>query len=178
LVDEYARLLLPPLLRLAAGYGIALEAHLQNCVPTFLRGVPHRLALRDFAGLRLYRPRLAARGVELALWPGSVVGTDDPDVLLAKLAYTALQANLGELVVRLVGSHALDEPAAWRRVRAVVDQVYGELRADPGAPAGVRAAARADHAFLTAPTVPHKALVRMRMAGAGDAYVPVPNPLR
>ena len=35
----------------------------------------------------------------------------------------------------------------------------------------------ADHAFLTAPTVPHKALVRMRLAGAGDVYVPVRNPL-
>src|SRR5262249_33889172 len=45
---EYARLLLPPLLTLATRHGIGLEAHLQNCVPTFVDGVPHRLALRDF----------------------------------------------------------------------------------------------------------------------------------
>jgi siderophore synthetase component len=177
-VDEYARLLLPPLLRLAAGYGIALEAHLQNCVPTFRDGVPYRLALRDFAGLRLHRPRLAARGVRLDLWPGSVVGTDDADVMRAKLAYTSLQANLGEVVVRLADSHGLDEAAAWRRVRAVVDETYGDLYTDPAVPYAVRAAARADHAFLTAPTVPHKALVRMRLNGNGDVYVPVPNPLR
>ena len=165
-LDRYARLLLPPLLRLATRHGIGLEAHLQNCVPTFVGGVPHRLALRDFAGLRVYRPRLRDA---VALWPGSVIGTDDPDVMRAKLGYTALQAHLGELILRLADSHALDERAAWRSVRAVVDEVYDELRGEPGA--------AADHAFLTAPVMPHKALVRMRLAGDGDVYVPVRNPL-
>jgi D-ornithine---citrate ligase len=173
-LDEYARLLLPPVLRLATRYGIALEAHLQNCVPTFVAGVPHRLALRDFAGLRVYRPRLAARGVALALWPGSVVDTADAAVMRAKLGYTALQAHLGELVLRLVGSHGLDEPAAWRAVRAVLDEVYDGLRGEPG----LAGDAADDHGFLTAARVPHKALVRMRLGGAGDVYVPVPNPLR
>jgi D-ornithine---citrate ligase len=171
---EYARLLLPPLLRLATRHGIAIEAHLQNCVPTFRHGVPHRLALRDFAGLRVLRPRLAGSGHALTLWPESVIGTDDVDVMRSKLAYTALQAHLGELVVRLVESHGLDEDAAWRSVREVVDEAYDELRGDPA----VARDAAADHAFLTAPLVPHKALVRMRVCGAGDVYVPVRNPLR
>jgi len=170
--DEYARLVLPPLLRLVTRYGVALEAHLQNSVPTFVAGVPHRIALRDFAGMRLSRPRLAAAGVELALWPDSAIATDDETVLLSKVGYTAFQAHLGEVVVRLVESHGLDEAAAWRRVRAVVDEVYA------AGPAG-----GADHAFFTAPTMPHKALVRMRLAAAaapragGDLYVPVDNPL-
>ncbi|MEV1289191.1 IucA/IucC family protein [Micromonospora sp. NPDC049679] len=172
-LTEYARLLLPPVLRLATRYGIALEAHLQNCLPTFVDGVPHRLVLRDFAGLRVHQPRLAAAGVALPLWPGSVIGTDDPAVMRAKLGYTALQAHLGELVVRLAGSHGLDEAAAWRAVREVVDEVYDPLRVDRL----TAAAARADHAALTAPHVPHKALVRMRLAGSGDVYVPVRNPL-
>lgn len=173
-VDEYAALLLPPVLRLATRYGIGLEAHLQNCLPTFVGGVPHRMALRDFAGLRLHLPRLRARGLLPELWPASVVGTDSVEVLLAKVCYTALQAHLGELVGLLAGSHGLDEPAAWRRVRATVDAAYDDLRADPTMRA---ATARADHAFLTAPTVPHKALVRMRLAGTGDIYVPIRNPL-
>jgi siderophore synthetase component len=173
-VDEYAALLLPPVLRLATRYGIGLEAHLQNCLPTFVAGVPHRIAFRDFAGLRLHVPRLRARGLLPELWPGSVVATGSVDVLLAKVCYTALQAHLGELVVQLVGSHGLDEPAAWRLVRARVDEAYDDLRADPA----IAAAARADHAFLTAPTVPHKALVRMRLLpGTGDIYVPVKNAL-
>jgi siderophore synthetase component len=173
-LDEYTRLLLPPLLRLATRHGIAIEAHLQNCVPTVRDGVPYRLALRDFAGLRVHRPRLAGSGHRIALWPGSVVATDDVDVMRAKLAYTALQAHLGELVVHLVASHGLDEDAAWRSVRATIDEVYDELRGDPA----VAADAACDHAFLTAPMLPHKALVRMRLHGDGDLYVPVRNPLR
>ncbi|MDT5037517.1 MAG: D-ornithine---citrate ligase [Micromonosporaceae bacterium] len=172
-VDEYARLLLPPLLRLATRHGIAIEAHLQNCVPTFCHGVPHRLVLRDFAGLRLHLPRFAARGHPVTLWPGSVIGTDDVNVMRAKLAYSALQAHLGELVVGLVCTHGLDEDRAWRSVRAVIDEVYDELRSDPT----VAVDAAADHAFLTAPSVPHKALVQMRLYGDGDRYVPVRNPL-
>ena len=163
-LTEYTRLLLPPLLRLATR-GVALEAHLQNCLPTFVGGRPHRLALRDFAGLRLHPGRLAAAGHTLELWPGSVVGTDDEQVLRAKLGYTALQAHLGELVIRLGESHALAEDAAWRIVRDVVDATYDAI-------GGHR-----DHAALTAPQVPHKALVRMRLAGSGDLHVPVANPL-
>ncbi|GAA5180828.1 hypothetical protein GCM10023322_14020 [Rugosimonospora acidiphila] len=168
---RYAGLLLPPLLRLAAA-GVGLEAHLQNSIPTFVGGVPHRVAFRDFAGLRLHLPRLAARaGGAPPLAPGSVVGTDEVDVMRAKLGYTALQAHLGELVAHLADAHGLDEAAGWRAVRRVLD----EAGADP-----------ADRAFLTAPRVPHKALVRMRLAqagaagrhgGTGDLYVPVDNPL-
>lgn len=163
-LDRYARVLLPPLLRLAAA-GVGLEAHLQNSIPTFVDGVPHRVAFRDFAGLRLHLPRLSGAP---RLWPGSVVGTTEVDVMRAKLGYTALQAHLGELVAHLAGTGQVAEAQAWRTVRRVLD----EGRADP-----------ADHAFFTAPRVPHKALVRMRLAdtgagrGGADAYVPVDNPL-
>jgi siderophore synthetase component len=153
---DYAELQLPPLLRLTAR-GVALEAHLQNCLPTFKNGRPHRMALRDFAGLRLHLPRLAAQGHDVELWPGSVVGTDDLDVLRSKIGYTAFQAHLGELVIAL----GLDEDHAWRIIREVVDA----------------SATGDDHAFFTAPRMPHKALVRMRLAGHGDLYIPVRNPL-
>jgi D-ornithine---citrate ligase len=172
-VTAYARVLLPPLLRLATRYGIGLEAHLQNCLPIFVCGRPRRIALRDAAGLRIHRPRLADRGITLDLWPGSVVGTDDPDVMRAKLGYTALQAHLGELIRHLAVTADLDEPAAWRAVRAIIDDVYDELCADPATAHD----AADDHAFWTAPTMPHKALLRMRLAGDGDRYVLVANPL-
>lgn len=167
-VDEYARLLLPQLLRLLHA-GVGLEAHLQNSIPVFVDGAPARMIFRDFAGLRLHRPRLAAR-TSVRLWPGSVIGTDDIDVVRAKLGYTAFQAHLGEILLRLTETHALDEPAAWRAVRRVVDEIYADGSLDAG-----------DHAFLTAPTVGHKALVSMRISSAsgidGDIYRPVRNPL-
>jgi siderophore synthetase component len=166
-LHEYAALLLPPLLRLTVR-GVALEAHLQNCLPVFAGGVPRRIAVRDFAGLRLHPPRLAAAGHTVRLWPGSVVATGDDTVLRSKIGYTAFQAHLGELIIRLGASHGLAEDAAWRTVREVLDTTYDGLDGP---------LARADHAAFTAPRVPHKALVRMRLAGGGDAYVPVRNPL-
>jgi siderophore synthetase component len=172
-VAEYAALVVPPLLRLATRHGVGMEAHLQNCLPTFRRGRPYRLVLRDIAGLRLHLPRLAARGGGAALWPGSVVATLDVDVMRAKLGYTLFQAHLGELVAHLAATAGLDEPAAWRDIRAIVDGVHERLRADPT----LRADADADHAFWTAPTMPHKALVSMRLHDDGDRYVRVPNPL-
>jgi siderophore synthetase component len=162
-LDDYARLLLTPALGMATRFGVGLEAHLQNCIVTFTDGRPTRLILRDLAGLRLHAGRMADASIDLDLWPGSVVGTPDDFVLMAKVAYTALQAHLGEVVA------ALGQP--WSRVRAIVDEIYAELAAH--APV----AAKADHAFLTAPTVPHKALVRMRLADRGDIYVPMENPL-
>jgi siderophore synthetase component len=178
-LEAYARLLLPPVLGLATRHGIGLEAHLQNCVPTFVDGRPHRLALRDLAGMRLYPGRLdAPLWTDLALWPGSVIVADDVDVMRSKVAYTAVQAHLGEIVIRLVESHGLDEPAGWAAIRSIVDEVYAGLAAEPG----LAERARADHAFLTAPMVPHKALLRMRLAAGrgqgGDLYVQVGNPLR
>jgi D-ornithine---citrate ligase len=155
-VTAYARLLLPVVLRLAADHGIGLEAHLQNVVPTFVDGRPRRLCLRDFAGLRIMADRAPK------LWPGSVIATPDRGVMLSKVAYTALQANLGEIILRLTESHGLDEDRAWAGVRDIVDHVLE---------------GHSDHAFFTAPTLPHKALTRMRLAGAGDIYVPVRNPL-
>lgn len=148
---DYAELLLPVVLRMAADHGIGLEAHLQNCVPTFVAGRPARMGLRDFAGLRVFSSS------EVHLWPGSVIVTEDRAVMLAKVAYTAFQAHLGEIVLRL----GLEE-SAWPVVRRVVDDALGD---------------HPDHAFYTAKTLPHKALTRMRLAGTGDIYVPVRNPL-
>ncbi|MDI6105040.1 IucA/IucC family protein [Actinoplanes sp. NEAU-A12] len=167
-LTDYTRLLLPPLLRLLT-HGIALEAHLQNCLPTFKNGHPHRLALRDFAGLRLHPGRLTQTGHTIDLWPGSVISTDNTETLRAKLGYTALQAHLGELVIRLAESHNLDETHAWRLIRTVIDDTYDTLRPHPHA--------TADHHWLTAAHIPHKALVRMRLAGAGDIHITVDNPL-
>ncbi|WP_430782400.1 IucA/IucC family protein [Actinoplanes sp. G11-F43] len=167
-LTDYTRLLLPPLLRLLAD-GIALEAHLQNCLPTFRNGHPHRLALRDFAGLRLHPTRLARAGHTIDLWPGSVITTTDTETLRAKLGYTALQAHLGELVIRLGQTHHLDETHAWTLIRDVIDATYDTLGTHPHA--------AADHSWLIAPRIPHKALVRMRLAGHGDIHIPVSNPL-
>jgi siderophore synthetase component len=88
----------------------------------------------------------------------------------AKVAYTVLQAHLGEIIIGLGESHDLSETAAWATVREVVDDVFDSVR-NP-----------AEHAYFTGPTLPHKALLTMRLAAArgdtADIYVRVENPLR
>ncbi|MBG6135353.1 IucA/IucC family protein [Longispora fulva] len=166
-LSDYATALLGPVLRLLA-HGVGLEAHLQNCVPLFTAGRCARMVFRDLGGVRLHGPRLAAAGHPLTLWPGSVTGTDDADVLRAKVAYTALGNHLGAVVDGL-GLGAV----GWATVGRVLRGVYAPLLDD----ALVGVAAAEDLGALTAGPWAHKALVRMRLSGGGDEYVPVDNPL-
>lgn len=183
-LDEYASVLLGVTLRLMVCYGIGLEAHLQNTIPTFHDGVPRRVAFRDWGGMRVHLPRLARRGHRPTVRAGSLTVTRDMAVTRAKVAYTVLQNHLGEIVVGLAGSHAANDPAweraAWRRIRTVLHRVLAGLAAEAergGDPDLARDAA-ADTRALTAPTLPHKALVTMRLhPDGGDQYVQVPNPL-
>ncbi|MFL6073126.1 MAG: IucA/IucC family protein [Mycobacteriales bacterium] len=172
-LDRYADLLLSAVCQLATCYGVGLEAHLQNSVPVFAGGVPVRIAFRDWGGMRVYGPRLAARGLRFDAWPGSVTATGEVAAMRAKVGYTAFQNHLGEVVAQLATGCGVPEPACWDRIGTVLRRVYAPLLADPA----TAAAADGDLACWQAPTAPHKALVTMRLGGDGDRYVPVPNPL-
>ncbi|MGH3853250.1 MAG: IucA/IucC family protein [Pseudonocardiaceae bacterium] len=172
--QEYATLLLPVTVILMTKYGIALEAHLQNCIVTFVDAVPTRLVLRDWGGMRIYPPRLRQRGLPFTPRPGAVTVTDDVHVMRAKMLYTVLSNHLGEIVAHLVTRCGVDPHAAWRRVRAILEELLTGLDADPA----LRENVAADRAALFAPTVPVKAFARMRLDPAGgDQYAQVRNPL-
>ncbi|GLZ79193.1 iron transporter [Actinorhabdospora filicis] len=158
---RYVDLVVPPVLRLAA-MGVGLEAHLQNSVPVFVGGTPVRMLFRDWGGARLHGARMAAAGHALDLYPGSVVATESLDTMRAKVAYTAFQAHLGEIVRLLAAEFGLPTRESWRLVAAAV--------AEHAAPE--------DREFFLGPTLPHKALLTMRVRGDGDHYVPVRNPMR
>ncbi|MEO7193870.1 MAG: IucA/IucC family protein [Pseudonocardiaceae bacterium] len=172
--QEYAALLLPVSVILMTKYGIALEAHLQNCIVTFVDAVPTRLVLRDWGGMRIYPPRLRRQGLPFTPRPGAVTVTDDVHVMRAKMLYTVLSNHLGEIVAHLVARCGVDPHAAWRRVRAILEELLTGLDADPA----LREDVAADRAALFAPTVPVKAFARMRLDPAGgDQYAQVRNPL-
>ncbi|MGB6163663.1 MAG: IucA/IucC family protein [Pseudonocardiaceae bacterium] len=172
--EEYATLLLPVTVILMTKYGIAMEAHLQNCIFTFVDAVPTRLVLRDWGGMRIYPPRLRRQGLRLDSRPGTVTVTDDVQVMRAKMLYTVLSNHLGEIVAHLVTRCGVDPRAAWRRIRVVLEGLLTGLDADPA----LRADVAADRAVLLAPTVPIKAFARMRLdPSGGDHYVQVRNPL-
>jgi D-ornithine---citrate ligase len=172
--QEYAALLLPVSVILMTKYGIAVEAHLQNCIFTFVDAVPTRLVLRDWGGMRIYPPRLRRHGLPLEPRPGAVTVTDDVQVMRAKVLYTVLSNHLGEIIAHLVTRCGVDPRPVWRCVRATLAQLLTDLGADPM----LREDVAADRAALFAPTLPVKAFARMRLDPAnGDQYVPVDNPL-
>jgi len=173
-VENYAALLLPMSVILMTKYGIAIEAHLQNCIVTFVGAVPTRLVLRDWGGMRIYPPRLRRQGLCLDPRPGAVTVTDDVRVMRAKMLYTALSNHLGEVVAHLVARCGVDSRLAWRRLRVILEGLLADLDADPA----LRADVAADRAVLLGPTLPIKAFARMRLDPAGgDQYIQVRNPL-
>ena len=172
--EEYAALLLPVSVILMTKYGIAVEAHLQNCIFTFVDAVPTRLVLRDWGGMRIYPPRLRRHGLPLDPRPGAVTVTDDVQVMRAKVLYTVLSNHLGEIVAHLVTRCGVDPREVWGRVSAMLAGLLTDLDADER----LREDVTADRATLFGPTLPVKAFARMRLDRAGgDRYVPVRNPL-
>jgi D-ornithine---citrate ligase len=172
--EEYARLLLPVTVILMTKYGIAVEAHLQNCIFTFVGAVPTRLVLRDWGGMRIYPPRLRRQGLRLDPRPGTVTVTEDVQVMRAKALYTVLSNHLGEIIAHVVARCGVNPQAAWQRVRVIVEELLAALDTDPA----LRENVAADRAVLLAPTLPIKAFARMRLDPAsGDHYVQVCNPL-
>jgi siderophore synthetase component len=171
---EYATLLLPVSVILMTKYGIAVEAHLQNCIFTFVGAVPTRLVLRDWGGMRIYPPRLRRQGLRLDPRPGTITVTDDIHVMRAKALYTALSNHLGEVVAHVVARCGVDQGIAWQRVRSLVEGLLADLDADPA----LREDVAADRAVLLGPTLPIKAFARMRLDPAGgDQYAQVHSPL-
>lgn len=173
-VEEYAALLLPVTVILMTKYGVAVEAHLQNCIFTLVEGVPTRLVLRDWGGMRIYPARLRRHGLRLDPRPGTVTVTDDVRVMRAKTLYTVLSNHLGEIVAHLVTRCGVAPQSAWQRITVLVEGLLTGLAADPG----LRADVAADRAVLLGPTLPVKAFARMRLRPAGgDQYARVHNPL-
>jgi siderophore synthetase component len=172
--EEYATLLLPVSVILMTKYGIAIEAHLQNSIFTFVEAKPTRLVLRDWGGMRIYPPRLRRQGLALDPRPGTVTVTDDVQVMRAKVLYTVLSNHLGEVVAHLVTRCGVDPAPVWQRIRAMVEGLLTGLATDPALGEDVAA----DRAVLFGPTLPIKAFARMRLDPAGgDQYVQVRNPL-
>lgn len=161
-LHRYAKLLLDSTLHLAGAYGIGMEAHLQNCIPTFRHGHPHRIILRDLGGARIHLPRLHATGHHPDLHPASVTVTTDIDQTRAKVAYTVLQNHLAAIVAALTADDAITPDTAW--------QVITDIITDLDIPT-------TDRDYYTAPSLPLKALLHMRLTDGPDHHIMVDNPL-
>ena len=204
-IRDYARDLLSMTMPLMWTYGVALESHLQNTMvrvawsdragmntPVEYRG----LVLRDFSGLRMYRPRLEAAGLAVPARPGAVTATDNMREFLDKGYYANVFANLSGMIDAVVEADlavsdpgstdlaftnsdstnpAATDPAAakaqlWTAVREVLEEVITAF--------GRANVPDADLEHLLAPALHQKAFASMALnPKGGDRYIDVANPL-
>ncbi|MQA84834.1 MAG: IucA/IucC family siderophore biosynthesis protein [Streptosporangiales bacterium] len=165
---------LPPLLSLLSRWGVALEAHGQNTVVVLRDGLPVRLVYRDLGGVRVNPLRLARQGLAVPELRGSLC-TDSEAELRNKLFGALVPTGLAEVVSALSRVGGVPPSALWRIVAGRVRAAYAPLLDDPA----VRERAGRDLAALLGPTVPMKALLRMRLAEdpLEEQWIEVPNPL-
>ncbi|MGW7537020.1 IucA/IucC family protein [Amycolatopsis sp. NPDC054798] len=170
--ERYADLMLTAGLPLLWRYGIGLEAHLQNTLLVVREGLPVRVLVRDFGGIRVHTSRMREAGIGFVPHPGSITFTDDIDHVRRKVSYALLQANIAHVVAMFAATWALPGEQLWSTVRA---RMTGLLS---GLPENLLARASADVAFLRTSHLPQKAFGLMRLLAADhDIYLPQANPL-
>lgn len=169
--ERYVGLLVPPVLRLWAEYGIVLEPHLQNVLAVLdPDGLPRKVLARDLEGTKL----IASRHAEtLAALPPEVErgAAYDEERGWNRIAYCLFVNNLAEVAGALADLVPEDpgfEDMLWALLGDVVEHASEEL----GRPARLRA-------LLAGVPLPAKTNMLIRWQRAADrhaGYVPFPNP--
>ena len=163
---RYCDLLIPLHLGLMTEAGIALEAHLQNCLVLWSEERPEALWVRDWGGLRADSHRIEALFPDL--WPSL-----DPDSLTLtdgvkarrKLLANLYSNHLTEVVVGLCEEFGLAESVLWKVVKEI-SAVSLESAQDSELALDI----------LQRPW-PVKSLLRLRLGAEGEDYRTLTNPL-
>lgn len=167
--QRYLDLMIPFHLHLYLRWGIALEAHLQNCVMVWDNTGPRELWVRDWGGLRADSEVVAERAPDLfrKLHPSSVT-LRDAEAAEKKLIACLFCNHLTELTYQAARSFELDESELWARVARCVRGALGE-----------ETESRLGRRILKEPW-PVKCLLRMRLGegDGGDLYHLRENPLK
>ncbi|MGV9293516.1 IucA/IucC family protein [Amycolatopsis sp. NPDC003676] len=170
--EQYVELMLTAGLPLLWRYGIGLEAHLQNTLLVVRDGLPVRVLVRDFGGIRVHPGRMREAGLDFAPHPDSITFSDDIDHVRRKVSYALLQANIAQVVTMFAATWNLPSEQLWATVRTKMTDLLA------GLPENLLARASADVAFLRTSHLPQKAFGLMRLLAADhDIYLPQANPL-
>lgn len=122
---------IPPVIHYLYAYGIAFEAHAQNMTLIHHRGIPTRVALKDFHdGVRFApaylspshpAPDLTATPVSHArVNRNSYLQTDNPREVRDFMHDAFFFINLSELALFLADHYGLDEERFWSLARSVI----------------------------------------------------------
>lgn len=166
---SYLNLLVPFHLTLYLDYGLALEAHLQNCVVVWSAEGPEKLWVRDWGGLRADSQKLKSLAPDL--WnrlDSKSVTLSDAATAEKKLIACLYCNHLTEIVAHLGRECGLSEGELWADIARVSEESFSGHRDSDL----YRRVMQEDW--------PVKCLLKMRLGlgGDGDVYQARPNPLR
>ncbi|MBS2968165.1 hypothetical protein J9317_05270 [Metabacillus sp. KIGAM252] len=168
-IRDYSRLLFQSVLPVMTRYGIALEAHLQNSIPVLKHGVPVKLIVRDYGGIKLFNERLQKTGLEFVFQMETHVEAQNAEALQDTVSHAIIQNHLGELIITLVKELNLDEEKLWKIASEEMDLVWNSLCDDSDA--------ASDRKALMERELSLKSLVGMRLEHTIDnTYTKVSNP--
>ncbi|RWZ58672.1 hypothetical protein EQV77_06820 [Halobacillus fulvus] len=174
-IKTYAEAVLPGLLTLMTKYGISMEAHLQNSVVVFQKGVPKRVILRDNGGIRVMEKRLHTFFREVRIDPSTNVLTEERQELVDMFSHALIHNHFGEMIVALARRNRVDEKVLWNQVKIVIQNTYEQLEKD-----GTPAESLEDENVLLFRPSRMKALVKMRWSDQSidNEYVDIDQPFQ
>ncbi|MDO0958096.1 IucA/IucC family protein [Mammaliicoccus sciuri] len=165
--DQYVSLLVETVLTLMTKYGVGLEAHLQNMSFEFMNGMPIRLHVRDFGGLRIDASRVP-EWLELS----NALTNATTEGMYEKVQNTLISNHLNTLVHHFSEDYAYDPNFLWLRINRTFKAVFEDLLSQD------IQHTEADIKAFYKETINEKALLTMRVSNKDqDIYIPKANPL-
>lgn len=165
--DQYVSLLVETVLTLMTKYGVGLEAHLQNMSFEFMNGMPTRLHVRDFGGLRIDASRVP-EWLELS----NALTNATTEGMYEKVQNTLMSNHLNTLVHHFSEDYAYDPNLLWLRINRTFKAVFEDLLSQD------IQHTEADIKAFYKETINEKALLTMRVSNKDqDIYIQKANPL-
>lgn len=131
--QQYLKVVLQPCIAMYLCYGIAFEAHQQNCIILFdKKGMAQKLLIKDFGDGRTYSPLLEDRGYYLAPFTrdGILPTTFNDDISLVRsfVIDACLICHLNELAMLLTKHYHLENKIAWKMMAKEVDCIFNLMK--------------------------------------------------
>jgi len=165
--DQYVSLLVETVLTLMTKYGVGLEAHLQNMSFEFMNGMPTRLHVRDFGGLRIDASRVP-EWLELS----NALTNATTEGMYEKVQNTLMSNHLNTLVHHFSEDYTYDPNMLWLRINRTFKAVFEDLLSQD------IEHTEADIKAFYKETINEKALLTMRVSNKDqDIYIQKANPL-
>eukprot|EP01132_Coremiostelium_polycephalum_P003775 gene3775-4699_t len=181
--NQYIEMLLTAGIIFFSRYGIAFELHLQNTllVVNCLTGEPIKLLIKDWAGIRIFPPRLKRQGYDFDYLPGSVTIKNDISDCYPKIFHSLFICHISE-VINTISENVIQikESELWDIVYEICSNTFQSLKKQTVFdPELVEQVCCDEKVFLESPLTRGKSLTKMRLYSnnQSEIFFNVKNPL-